>query len=332
MPFWDIFKEKDDDRAAREHRQSTVAALESGDIPPYARRRLEEQVSSGSTFFSSTFSAKEYLLAREGGYQPVSQVMGSSFMRVGWNPVQDGYVGDFVYTGELLSLTNAHKSARELAVMRMQKEAAVLGADGIIGVHIRRSDFSWAQNITEFTAVGTAIRIPNNTNFVEGEQGRLPFTSSLSGQEFWQLYESGYWPAGLVMGNSSYYVRGDWRTNNSLDIYGGIANQELEQFSDAFSHTRELAVGRLTDDIKRLRAEGAVDMDISHNIRPYEFERNESKCLDIVINFFLMGTAVLRRPDGKSRELPKTRMVIDLAQSKLRNVEFDEPLAELVAD
>lgn len=93
-----------------------------------------------------------------------------------------------------------------------------------------------------------------------------------------------------------------------------------------------MAVGRLTDDIKRLRAEGAVDMDISHNIRPYEFERNESKCLDIVINFFLMGTAVLRRPDGKSRELLKTRMVIDLVQSGLSNVEFDEPLDELVAD
>ena len=27
MPFWDIFKEKDDDRASREHRDATVAAL-----------------------------------------------------------------------------------------------------------------------------------------------------------------------------------------------------------------------------------------------------------------------------------------------------------------
>lgn len=332
LPFWDIFKEKDDDRVSREHRETTVAALEAGDIPPYARHRLEQQAASGSSFFSSTLSAKEYLLAREGGYQPVSQVMGSSFMRVAWNPVQDGYVGDLVYTGELLSLTNAHKQARELAIVRMQKEAAVLGADGIIGVHIKRSDFSWAQNITEFTAVGTAIRIPGNANAVGGKHGQLPFTSSLSGQEFWQLYESGYWPAGLVMGNSSYYVRGDWRTNNTLDMFGGIANQELEQFSNAFSHTRELAVSRLTDEIKRLGAEGAVDMDISHNIRPYELERSEQKSLDIVINFFLMGTAVLLRPDGKSREMAKTRMVLDLAQSGLSNVEFDEPLDELVAD
>lgn len=327
LPFWDIFKEKDGDRVSREHREATVAALEAGDIPPYARHRLEQQVASGSKFFSSTLSAKEYLLAREGGYQPVSQVMGSSFMRVGWNPVQNGYVGDFVYTGELSSLTHAHKQARELALVRMQKEAAVLGADGIIGVHIKRSDFSWAQNITEFTAVGTAIRIPDHANAV-GKQGQLPFTSSLSGQEFWQLYESGYWPAGLVMGNSSYYVRGDWRTNNTLDIFGGLANQELEQFSDAFSHTRELAVSRLTDEVRRLGAEGAVDMDISHNIRPFEYEREERKCLDIVINFFLMGTAVLLRPDGKSREMTKTRMVIDLSKSGVKNIEFDEPLAE----
>ena len=332
LPFWDIFKEKDNDRASREHREATVSALEAGDIPPYARHRLEQQVASGSKFFSSTFSAKEYLLAREGGYRPISQVMGCSFMRVGWNPVQDGYVGNLVYTGELVSLTDAHKQARQLAVTRMQKEAAVLGADGIIGVHIKRRDFSWASNITEFTAVGTAIRIPGNANRGAGVGGReqLPFTSSLSGQEFWQLYESGYWPAGLVMGNSSYYVRGDWLTNNSLDMYGGLINQELQQFTEAFSHTRELASKRLTDEIKRLGAQGAVDMDISHHIKPFEFERNERKCLDIVINFFLMGTAVLPRPDGISRDRLATRMVIDLSQSGLSNIEFDEPLDDLI--
>jgi hypothetical protein len=71
LPFWDIFREKDVDRVSREHREATVAALEAGDIPPYARHRLEQQVASGSKFFSSTLSAKEYLLAREGGYQPV---------------------------------------------------------------------------------------------------------------------------------------------------------------------------------------------------------------------------------------------------------------------
>lgn len=329
MPFWDIFKEKDDDRASREHREATVAALQNGEVPPHARRRLENQVASGSNFFSSTLSAKEYLLAREGGYQPLSQVMGSSFMKVAWNPSLDGSVGSFVYTGELKSLTFAHQQACDLALERLQNEAALLGADGVIGVHIKRAEFTWAQNVTEFTAVGTAIRIPGCVKPVTKRKYTLPFTSTLSGQEFWQLYESGYWPAGIVMGNSSYYARGDWRTNNTLDSFGGLANQELEQFSHAFSHTRELAVSRLTDEIRSLGAEGAVDMDISHTIRPYESERDEKKCLDLVINFFLIGTAILKRPDGKSREMVKTRMVIDLSKSGVKNVEFDEPLDEL---
>ena len=85
MPFWDIFKEKDEDRVKRLQQEASVAALERGEVTPAARHRIEQQVNSPHKFFSSTFSAKEYLLAREAGYEPISQVMGSSFMRVGWN-------------------------------------------------------------------------------------------------------------------------------------------------------------------------------------------------------------------------------------------------------
>lgn len=321
LPFWDIFKEKDDDRASREHRDATVLALQNGEIPPHARRRLESQVASGSSFFSSTFTAKEYLLAREGRYLPISQVMGSAFVKMAWNPEADEEIPSFVNTGELDVLTLAHKQACDVALERLQKEAAVLGADGVIGVLVKRAEVDWAENVTEFTAVGTAVRIPGCYK----QSQALPFTSTLSGQEFWQLYESGYWPAGIVMGTSSYYVRGYSRTISSFEMYGGI-NQELSYFSDGFSRARELAVGRLTSGIVELGAEGAVDMDVSHSIRLCKSERDEMKTLDIIVTFTLLGTAVLRRPDGKSREMPKTRIVIDLSKSGIKNIEFDEPL------
>lgn len=328
LPFWDIFKEKDVDRASREHREATVAALEAGDIPPYARRRIESQVASGSKFFSSTFSAKEYLLAREGRYLPISQVMGSAFIKMAWSPAPDEEIPSFVNTGELTSLTLAHEQACDLALERLQKEAALLGADGVIGVLVKRAEVAWAENVTEFTAVGTAVRIPGCVKPVNKQSRALPFTSTLSGQEFWQLYESGYWPAGIVMGNSSYYVRGHCRTNSLIDTYGSI-NQELSYFSDGFSRARELAVSRLTSDIVELGAEGAVDMDVSHSIRLCRSELDEMKTLDILITFVLLGTAVLRRPDGKARAMPTTRMVIDLSKSGIKNIDFDAPIDEL---
>ncbi len=327
LPFWDIFKEKDDDRASREHRDATVLALQNGEIPPHARRRLENQVASGSSFFSSTFTAKEYLLAREGRYLPISQVMGSAFIKMAWNPEADEEIPSFVNTGELDVLTLAHKQACDVALERLQKEAALLGADGVIGVLVKRAEVAWAENVTEFTAVGTAIRIPGCYKPVNKQSQALPFTSTLSGQEFWQLYESGYWPVGIVMGNSSYYVRGHCRTSSLIETYGSI-NQELSYFSDGFSRARELAVGRLTSGIVELGAEGAVDMDVSHSIRLCKSERDEMKTLDIMVTFTLLGTAVLRRPDGKSREMPKTRIVIDLSKSGVKNIDFDAPLKQ----
>jgi len=328
MPFWDIFKEKDDDRVKRLSQEASVKALEAGDIPPAARHRIEQQVNAEHKFFSSTFSAKEYLLAREAGYEPVSQVMGSSFMRVGWNSMNNAYGFGWPNTGELDSLTNAHRNARELAIMRMRKEAELLGAHGIIGVHIKIKDFTWSSNVTEFTAVGTAIRIPGNDALTKSKH--IPFTSTLSGQEFWQLYESGFWPTGVVMGNCSYYIRADWQTRNTTSSwFGGIQNQEVMQFSQGFSTAREMSVSRLTNEIGSLASHGAVDMNVEYSMHPIHVERNRVSYMDMLISFMAMGTAVTNRPDGKARINPKPMMVIDLARGGLRNLEFDDPIGEM---
>jgi len=328
LPFWDIFKEKDEDKVRREGHEATVKALEAGDIPPAARHRIEQQVNSPHKFFSSTFSAKEYLLAREAGYEPISQVMGSSFMRVGWNSMNNAYGFGWPSTGELQQLTTAHKQARQLAISRMQKEAEALGAHGIIGVHIKNRDFTWSSDVTEFTAVGTAIRIPGNEALAGKKQ--MPFTSTLSGQEFWQLYESGFWPTGVVMGNCSYYIRADWQTRSTTSsFFGSIANQEVMQFSQGFSTAREIAVSRLTDEIGKLASHGAVDMDVEYGMHPIHVERNRISYMDMLISFLAMGTAVTNRPDGKARINHKPMMVIDLARNSLRSLEFDDPISNM---
>jgi uncharacterized protein YbjQ (UPF0145 family) len=48
--------------------------------------------------------------------------------------------------------------ARELALIRMQNEAAQVGANGIVGVSFSVHNYVWGEHGTEFFATGTAIR------------------------------------------------------------------------------------------------------------------------------------------------------------------------------
>ena len=155
--------------------------------------------------------------------------MGTAFYKVSfW-----GYFGSYqTFTGELSALSQAQLAARELAVSRLQQEAALLGATGVIGVRLQMRGYDWSSRTMEFTAIGTAIRVPNHTP--DGE----PFTSSLSSQNFWQLHQAGYWPKGVVFGICSYYVHSDrqtWAVMNNSWWGSGRSNQELTQYTRGLS-------------------------------------------------------------------------------------------------
>ncbi len=58
---------------------------------------------------------------------------------------------------ELPAYTQALYDARELAMSRMQQEAADLHANGIVGVQLLEHEHGWGGRIIEFFAIGTAI-------------------------------------------------------------------------------------------------------------------------------------------------------------------------------
>jgi len=328
MPFWREDTEEEKQRKAveakrKQDQEQSIRQLEDGGLPVQATRRLQEQTASGSKFFSSTLTAKEYLLAREAGYQPIGQVMGSAFWQVGYG----GFVGyGFGYSMEVSTLTMALKQSRELALSRLRQEAQLLGADGVIGVHIKRSQFAWSQGLSEFTAVGTAIKLTDRSLLAGAKN--LPFTSSLSGKEFWQLCESGYWPCALVMGNCSYFVFGDIQTRSAMTGFmSSIANQELIQLQDGFNWARRIATNRLQEEIVAAGADGAVAMDIEHDMHHIHYE--SGNMVNFMINFTALGTAVTRRPDGKARIRHQPLMIMDLASKTKREIEFDVSMNNL---
>lgn len=299
MPFWKRIPPEEQQRRiqAQQEAEESRQSLEAGGLPLQARRRLTEETAAGHPLFSSDLSVNEFALTRNKGYVALSQVMGSSIYQVGWQ-----YTRNYTWNtqaSELTVLTNAHQQATMLALQRLEEEATLLKADGVIGVRFTRREYEWGQNLLEYTAIGTAIKLPNSP------VSSQPFLSDLSGQEFWTLLQAGYYPVGLVVGYCSYYVslgsnytgqiRGGW--------YGtGMYNQEITPFTQGFYTARHLAIRRLEDMARRFNAVGVVGMhiDAHRDVIDYEQERSGGLRLyymDLKVDFSALGTAItaLRR-------------------------------------
>src|SRR5258708_14204875 len=115
-------------------------------------------------------------------------------------------------------MTQAQQHGGQVALGRLEQEATLLKAHGIIGVRLTTRDYEWGSGLIEYTAIGTAIRLPDAPLFPR------PFLSDLSGQEFWTLLQAGYFPVGLVTGYCSFCV---YTARGSSQILPTYSNQEV---------------------------------------------------------------------------------------------------------
>ena len=152
-------------------------------LPQHARARIEAQKKKG--LFTSDLSVNEFLLVRQAGFD-------STWPRHRLFDIPYRMAVPTVSSTEMDTLTQAMYHARELAITRMEEEADMLGADGIVGVRIEIGRHEWGNHLAEFLAIGTAIRHRNGEHY-RCPNGR-PFTSDLSGQDFWTLLKAGYRP------------------------------------------------------------------------------------------------------------------------------------------
>ncbi|TMD44061.1 MAG: heavy metal-binding domain-containing protein [Chloroflexi bacterium] len=288
MPFWKRSSPEDEQRRSQalQDAEASQRSLEAGGLPLQAQRRLSEEVQAGHPLFTSDLSVKEFSLVRNQGYTALSQVMGSSIYQVGWQFTRTFSWNTTAY--ELTNVSNAHQHAAQLALGRLEQEAALLRAHGVIGVRLNTRDYEWGQNLLEYTAIGTAIRLENTP------LPSRPFLSDLSGQEFWTLLQAGYYPDGVVTGFCSYYVSLGSQATRQLNSWfgGGWTNQEIVPFSQGLYTARSLAMDRLLNMARRLNAIGVVGMHIHSNRRLIEQESNETKYMDFSVQFSAVGTAI----------------------------------------
>src|ERR1019366_5314163 len=164
---------------ARENRHRRFVMTQPQDLPKEAGHRLEE-LEQG--LFTSDLSVNEFLLIKEAGFYPPGFVLGSSIYHPRiqarrWSKSQ-----------ELIKLTEAMYNARELAMTRMEEEADQLGADGVVGVRLDVNYYEWGRDAAEFIALGTAVKAESGLSH-RNKLGK-PFTSDLSGQDFWTLMQT----------------------------------------------------------------------------------------------------------------------------------------------
>jgi uncharacterized protein YbjQ (UPF0145 family) len=238
-------------------------------VPEHGRERMAE-LKHG--LFTSDLSVDEYLLVEAAGFEPLGFVVGSSIYHIGYQQ------SSWKQSQEMVVLSQAMYAARELAMTRMEEEADQLGADGVVGVRLQIGRYDWGENMAEFIALGTAVK--HSGGEVHRAPDGRPFTSDLSGQDFYKLITAGHRPVGLVMGSCVYHVA----HQSMRQAFKQIGqNVEMPNFTQALYDARELAMERMQREAAKVQAKGVVAVRLEENSHGWGSH---------VIEFFAVGTAI----------------------------------------
>lgn len=257
----------------------------TANLPAGAAERLRAMRGTGDrpVFFTSDLSVDEFLLVEQAGFEALGLVLGSSIYHVGFQWQK------WSVSQELPVLTKAMYDARELAMTRMEEEADLLGADGVVGVRLVFKQYAMDEGVLEFQAIGTAIRHREKQGSFRTSDNR-PFTSDLSGQDLWKLVGAGYRPVSLSMGACVYHIA-HLSFMQALKQIG--RNQEMKVYTEATYAARELALERMQTEAIERGGIGVVGARVEES--NWGWGAN-------AIEFFAVGTAVAAIGDSAVRQ------------------------------
>jgi len=247
----------------------------TANLPAGAAERLRAMRGTGAkpAFFTSDLSVDEFLLVEQAGFDALGLVMGSSIYHVGFQWQR------WSVSQELDVLTRAMFEARELAMTRMEEEADLLGADGVVGVRLVFKQYAMDEGVLEFQAIGTAIHHREKKGSFRTKDNR-PFTSDLSGQDLWKLVRAGYRPVSLAMGACVYHIA-HLSFMQALKQTG--RNQEMKIYTEATYAARERALERMQAEAVERGGVGVVGARVEES--NWGWGAN-------AVEFFAVGTAV----------------------------------------
>ena len=260
----------------------------------------------------SELSVTEFITLSRAGYFPRGLVIGSCIFEAG---NQYDWV---VATQEVGALSHALRSARHLAIQRMRKQAAHLGAEGVVEVRVQVEHDVWrgSRQVAKFVAIGTAIafdpararpehRGAPSLHLADGH----PFTSDLTAPDFVTLLRAGYRPVSVAMGACVYGLDPRHLRNYRT------ADAEVAEYTQAFFDARETAMERLQQDLFAAHPPGTPDAPAGIvGVTVTESVLGGGQSAPIV-EFNAIGTAVAELAPNDPRRGPlhaKPQMVVPL--------------------
>ncbi|HEY9679135.1 MAG TPA: heavy metal-binding domain-containing protein [Drouetiella sp.] len=192
-------------------------------------------------------SGNELYCLKEKGYGPGNLVIGNSVFALGFV----GGIASGLKTlggGEVHEITEIIREGRSLAYMRMVEEARRHIGVGVTGV---ASQLIFHDSNIEYLSIGSTVHReagdPPNTDHL--------WSTSANGQELYCQLDCGFEPVQFVFGNVAY----------SIGIGGGIKGAirslksgEVIEYSNMLSHTRHLALERITAEAKTAGANAVL--------------------------------------------------------------------------
>lgn len=225
------------------------------------------------------------------GFEPAGIVMGAGTFQI-IRPASCRGVGMMARAGAFVYpvYEQALRDAWQDVIMRLEAEAANVGAHGVVGVSmaqefIAESQVSTGQTVEamQLRLVGTAVEVPGVAPL------QRPFVSMLSMDEVLKLMLRGWMPSGIAVGISAVHVH-SW---SASPLSQGIvfANAEMAAPTSGMA----LARGRAEAEVRKALVDrgggGTVAADVQLN---YSQQRCSGSGGGLLIEGLIIGTSVVR--------------------------------------
>jgi uncharacterized protein YbjQ (UPF0145 family) len=259
-------------------------------LPAAAQSRLQEAAQGGAAL--SLTSNSDFLLLEQMGFDPIGAVIGLSIVHIG--QLQLAGIKQPV---ELEAYSRAISMGLLNALTRLQQEASMLGADGVLVTSADQSSFDAEEH--QYAVKGTALRFRQQPGSLRTASG-APFVCSASVVTLYEMMRRGFVPISLGYGVCVFHV-----PHRSLRQALGqtFQNVEVPVFTEGWYTARAIALSRLQAQVTQQGAQVVLDVEVHEQAEAFAEHTSE---------FRAVGAGWARR-DGIEAMMPE----IDLATAAL---------------
>ena len=205
---------------------------------------------SGFRSVVSGLSGNELFCIDKLGYRAGDLLVGNSVYSLG---LLGGIGSAFnaMAGGEVNQITEMITAGRHLSTQRLMNEMRQSSMHGATGMS---SELIFHAGNVEFLSVASGLYRK------DGQMPQWAFTTSADAQELWCQEDSGYAPVAFAMGNVAYSI-GVGR--GITGAFKQLQKGEVKQYSDIFTHTRNLALQRIVGEAQSVGANAVVGIKTS---------------------------------------------------------------------